>query len=389
MVHIGRRGLLRGGIALGAVAGVGAGAWAFGGAGTTAQGPALRLGYLPITDSAPLLVAHGRGLFERAGVTVRKPVLFRSWASVAEAFLAREVDVIHLLMPYAVALRYEFGAAVRIIAWSHTNGSALTVAPRTDRVQLLAGQKVAIPYWWSIHNVVLQDILRDSGLRAVVREQPAPESKTVELVVMSPADMLPALHSGTIGGYIVADPFNAAAEAQQAGRIQRFVGDAWRDHACCVVVAHQELLDQSPHQVQALVNGLADAQQLISNDRPGAAEILSNGYLPQPRNAITRALTYPAEEYQQTGALHHPEWQGQTIGFQPFPFASFTERLIDAMRQTVIDGDTSFLQRLDTSRVHEQLVDDRFARRAIERAGGPAAFGLPATLSRVEEVNPA
>ena len=38
----------------------------------------LRIGYLPITDATPLLVAHSRKLFEAEGVVVDQPVLFRS-----------------------------------------------------------------------------------------------------------------------------------------------------------------------------------------------------------------------------------------------------------------------------------------------------------------------
>src|SRR5699024_4567485 len=74
----------------------------------------LRIGYLPITDASPLLVAHGHGLFDSMGVDVERPVRFRGWAALAEAFLTRQVDVVHLLMPFAVQLRFALGAAVRI-----------------------------------------------------------------------------------------------------------------------------------------------------------------------------------------------------------------------------------------------------------------------------------
>ena len=94
----------------------------------------LRIGYLPITDAAPLLIAHAAGLYQPGVVSAAKPVLFRSWAALAEAFVTRQVDVVHLLMPMAVQLRYTIGAArVRVLGWNHTNGSALTVAPARHR----------------------------------------------------------------------------------------------------------------------------------------------------------------------------------------------------------------------------------------------------------------
>ncbi len=57
----------------------------------------VRIGYLPITDATPLLVAHANKLFEAEGLQVEKPRLFRSWAQLAEALLSGPVNVIHLL----------------------------------------------------------------------------------------------------------------------------------------------------------------------------------------------------------------------------------------------------------------------------------------------------
>ena len=53
-----------------------------------------------------------------------------------------------------------------------------------------------------------------------------------------------------------------------------------------------------------------------------------------------------------------------------------------------MDGDRRFLSRLDPASVHADLVDDRFVRQSLTIAGGPATFGLPAHLTRTEEVDP-
>ncbi|SFN73406.1 NitT/TauT family transport system substrate-binding protein [Pseudonocardia ammonioxydans] len=386
MSPVDRRTLLRAAAGAGAVAAVGGGVagiadLATAGRSTARTGEGLRVGYLPITDASPLLVAHAQGRFAAAGLDVQRPVLFRGWESLAQAFLADEVDVVHLLMPFAVQLRYALGAKIRMIAWGHTNGSALTVSPDIGELAALAGRQVAIPFWWSVHNVVLQRMLRGAGLRPVVRENPSARDGTVGLVVLSPADMLPALDTGRVAGYIVADPFNAAAEIREVGRIARFVGDAWRRHACCVVVVRQELVDTDPGAVQGVTDAITGAQRWIDGARGDAASVLSSGrYLPQPLPAISRALDQPP------GSPHNPDWHGERIGFEPFPFPGYTRRLVEAMRDTVVDGDTTFLDRLDPAAVHADLTDDRFVRRSIDRHGGPAAFGLPASLTRTEEV---
>lgn len=381
-----RRALLRAGgaVAVGAAAvGGAAGLGSLVRAATAPRGVAteeLRIGYLPITDAAPLLVAHGDGIYEQQQLTVGRPVLFRSWSSLMEAFLTRQVDLIHLLMPSAVQLRHVVGADVKVVSWNHTGGGAITVAPGLADIEQVAGTQFAIPGWWSIHNMLLQRVLRARGLTPVVRRSPSRSDGTVELVVMGPSDMIPALATGSISGFTVADPFNAGAVAQGVGELHMLLDSVWRDHACCVTVVHQELIDTRPDTVQALVDAAVAAQLGIRADRGAAAALLSDGgYLPQPPKAVQVAMT---------GTATDPE-DGQErprIGFHPYPFPSFTAELVRQMRQTVVDGETRFLDGLDPSTTHADLVDDTFVRAAIARHGGPEALGLPASLTRHERL---
>ena len=118
------------------------------------------------------------------------------------------------------------------------------VAPDVTELGRLAGRQVAIPFWWSIHNIVLQKLLRANGLRPVVRTEPSRSAGTVGLVVMSPSDMLPALANGAIGGYTVADPFNAAAEIKGVGRMEACVWPAvWRSRLLESVSGLQQFLE--------------------------------------------------------------------------------------------------------------------------------------------------
>ncbi|WP_082470257.1 ABC transporter substrate-binding protein [Curtobacterium sp. S6] len=363
------------------------GTWAAGvGLGSTdSSSPRLRIGYLPITDAAPLLIGHARGLFEKHGARVEKPTLFRSWSSLSEAFVVGEVDAIHMLMPMALHMKYGLGADARITAWNHVNGSALTVKPEIDAVSDLAGTTVAIPAWWSVHNVVLQKLLRKEGLTPVIRKTPSPGSREVQLVVMAPSDMIPALSNGVISGFVVADPFNAGAFVQKVGKTLRYLGDVWKDHACCVTVMRGSLVDREPERAQAFMDGLVEAQSWTREHRAESATILSQNFLPQPLPAIRRALTDHAADF--PGSVHHPTWGGQLIDFAPYPYASFTAELLTAMRDTVVDAPDDFLSGLDPQRAQRELIDTRLVTRAIEKSGGMSAFGASST-HRTEEIAP-
>lgn len=361
---------------------------------------AVRIGYLPITDAAPLLIAHHQGFFKEAGIDAEQPRLFRSWSQLVEAFISGQVDVVHLLSPMTIWARYGSRVPARIVAWNHINGSALTVAPTVNQVSDLGGQRIAIPFWYSIHNVVLQDLLKAHGLTPVTSPAKTGDKLSnteVELVVMPPSDMLPALANKSIAGYIVAEPFNAAAEVMGVGKILRFTGDVWKDHACCTVFMHDRDLDGRPEWSQAVVTAIVRAQQWIEQNRAATADILAresgNRYTPHNKPVLAKVLLDDEAEsgvYLGSGAILHPEWyqhqQHHRIGFAPYPYPSYTEALVTKLKSTAVQGDNAFLTSLDPAFVAQDLVDDRYVRQAIEELGGPAKFGMPSNYSRTEVI---
>lgn len=353
----------------------------------------VRIGYLPITDAAPLLVAHHNGLFERAGVAAEPPRLLRSWAQLIEAFLSGQVNVVHLLSPMTVWARYGSGVPAKVVAWNHVNGSGLTVAPDIDELRQLGGKTVAIPFWYSIHNVVLQDMLRGAGLTPVLKRTGAVAANEVNLVVMAPADMPPALAARQIAGYIVAEPFNAAAELLKIGKILRFTGDVWKNHACCVVFMHESDLEKRPAWSQKVVDAIVGAQLWARTHPAETAQLLSktgaHHYTPHTEQTLSQVLVPSAQRdaaYLAAGAIRHPAWREKRIDFQPYPFPSYTEELVRRLQHTVVDGNSQFLARLDPARVARELVDARFVTRSLAAVGGLPAFGLPAGFTREETI---
>ncbi|BBT17089.1 hypothetical protein WP8S17C03_31380 [Metapseudomonas otitidis] len=354
----------------------------------------VRIGYLPITDATPLLVAHANGLFEAEGIKAERPVLLRSWAQVIEAFISGQVNVIHLLSPMTVWARYGSKVPAKVVAWNHVGGSGLTVAPGIEQVAQLGGRTVAIPFWYSIHNVVVQQLLRDSGLVPVSKPVGAAlAANEVNLVVLPPSDMPPALASKRIDGYIVAEPFNALAENLKVGRVQRFTGDVWRNHACCVVFMHEHDLNNRPEWSQKVVNAIVKAQLWTRENRAEAAKLLSkdgaNRYTPHASEVLGKVLAPAAGErdgYVKSGAIRHAAWDEQRIDFQPYPFPSYTEELVSRLKDTLIQGDKSFLAGLDPKATAADLVDDRFVRAALAGVGGLEAFGLGGGFERTEEI---
>lgn len=357
--------------------------------------PTVRIGYLPITDATALLIAHARGYFEAEGLRVDKPVLLRNWAQMIEAFFSGQLNVIHLLSPMAIWARFGSQAPAKVVAWNHMSGSGISVQPQIKTVADLAGKTVAIPFWYSIHNVVMQNLLKANGLTPVSKRTGQPAAGEVNLVVLPPSDMPPALASGRIAGYIVAEPFNAAAEVNGIGRILRFTGDVWKNHACCLVFMHEHDLTHRPDWSQKVVNALVKAQLWIRDNRAETARIISkdgdNRYTPHPLPVLDKVFAPMTESlafYEATGAIQHPDWNEKRIDFQPYPFPSYTQDLVRLLKDSLIEGDAAFLAGLDPQTAARDLVDDRFVKAAIAASGGLPAFGMPDSFTRTEVIVP-
>ena len=353
----------------------------------------IRIGYLPITDATPLLVAHGLGYFSEEGLKVDRPTMVRSWKVLTESFLADKFNLTHMLFPIPIWMRFKLNMPVKVLAWDHTNGSAVTVMGDSDIYSFkdLGGKKIAVPSWYSMHNLIMQFGLRAHGLKPVIKPQSAKFTKDeVNLFILAPPDMPTALLGKKIDGYIVADPFNALAQIKLNARIMRFTGDIWKDHPCCVIAANENFINKNNILVQKAINSIVRAQAWCIKNPKETAHLLSRegeAYLPVPKNILCKVFENPKQNQ-----LVHPEWNVSRIGFQPFPFPSATQFIIDKMKDTLVEGNTDFLKNLDTMKAAEDLVDSKFVIKALDTVGGMQQFcncdiTKPYTREEIVEIN--
>ncbi len=333
----------------------------------------VRIGYLPITDATALLVAYAKGFFRDEGLDAERPTLIRGWSPLVESFAAAKFNIVHLLKPIPVWMRYNNKFPAKIMAWGHTNGSGLVVGSHVGATSFsgLGGKQIAVPFWYSMHNIVLQIALREAGLTPVIKaEGEAIGPGEVNLQILPPPDMPPALAAKKIDGYIVAEPFNALGEVKAGARMLRFTGDIWKNHPCCVITMNEELTKQKPEWTQKVINAVVRGAIYASENKKDIAKLLSkdgDGYLPVPGDIVERAMTkYDLETYGPGKAIQHPEWGNGRIDFQPWPYPSATKLIVEAMTKTAVSGDTTFLKGLDASHVADDLVDYTFVKKALE-----------------------
>src|SRR3546814_3457455 len=147
--------------------------------------------------------------------------------------------------------------------------------------------------------------------------------------------MLPARANKQSAGYTGAEPFNASAELLKVGKVLRFTGDVWKDHACCVVLMHEQDLEQRPAWTQKVVSGIVQAQAWIQENRQETARILAKDnpqrYTPNTYETLAQVLVpelLDTAQYEASGAIVNKDWNEKSIDFQPYPFPSYTEELV-------------------------------------------------------------
>jgi NitT/TauT family transport system substrate-binding protein len=242
----------------------------------------LKIGYLPITDHL-LLIAAFRERFKNLTI---QPVRFSSWPENAEALKSGAIDGSFLLTPMSLALR-EKGVPIKVVLLGHRNGSVITVKNSGDinRIEDLKGKTIAVPSQFSTHNILLRKVLADKGLDA---------ARDVKIIDMPPPEMVVALATGRIHGFIVAEPFGVQAEAAHAGKVLMLSKDIWPNHICCVLNLREQVIRAYPEAVQELVAGLSRTAAFIEAN-PAQAALDSQQLLGQKPQIIERVLTTPSD----------------------------------------------------------------------------------------------
>jgi ABC-type nitrate/sulfonate/bicarbonate transport system substrate-binding protein len=190
----------------------------------------MRLGFVPLFDAAPLVVAEALGLFEAVGLRVAlSPEA--SWAAIRDKLAFAALDGAHLLSPMPLALAAGLGgvqARLQVACGLSRNGNGITLSNTLAGGDLATTLKargtpatLAVVFPFSSHNYLLRRWLTAQRLH--------PE-RDVRLTAVPPPRMAERLAAGDIDGFCAGAPWGAAAQAMGVGRVVAGTADIWPDH---------------------------------------------------------------------------------------------------------------------------------------------------------------
>jgi nitrate/nitrite transport system substrate-binding protein len=273
----------------------------------------LRIGFIKLTDMAPLAIAYEKGFFEDEGLFVKlEPQA--NWKAILDRVITGELDGAHMLAGQPIGATIGFGTKADVItAFSmDLNGNAVTVSnevwalmkpsipagpdgkpahPVSAKALVPVVEKfradgkafsMAMVFPVSTHNYELRYWLAAGGLHPGFYSPDDVSGQIgadVRLSVTPPPQMPATLEAGTIHGYCVGEPWNQQAVAKGVGVPVITDYEIWKNNPEKVFGVTRAWAEKNPNTHLALVKALIRAGMWLDADgganREETARILS------------------------------------------------------------------------------------------------------------------
>jgi ABC-type nitrate/sulfonate/bicarbonate transport system substrate-binding protein len=262
----------------------------------------LRIGFMPLADCAPLVMASILGFDEKYGI---KLALDRqhSWSGMRDRLTNGELDAAHALYGLLYGLQMGIGSAARdmaVLMNLNRNGQsivlsrALAAAGVRDGAGLAALMR-AQPRRYTFghtfptgnHAMWLCYWLAAAGIDPLAQAR---------LVTVPPSQMAANLDAGHMDGFCAGEPWSRRAVMEASGALVASSSQVWPDHPGKALGARADFVARHPNACRALVAALLDAARWLdasSTNREAAAEVLASPAYVHADADLLRACLVP------------------------------------------------------------------------------------------------
>lgn len=237
------------------------------------------LGFIALTDSAPLIIAKEKGLFDQVGLTDVTVAKQASWGTTRDNLVLGSagggIDGAHILtpMPYLLTLGTITAGnqplPMQILCRLNTNGQAISVAKElmptgatVDAGPLKAafadmkakGQEVkcAVTFPGGTHDLWMRYWLAAAGIDP---------NKDVSTIVVPPPQMVANMKVGNMQAFCVGEPWGDQLVHQGIGYSACTTGEIWKDHPEKTFAMRADWIDAHPKATAALLQAVLEAQR--------------------------------------------------------------------------------------------------------------------------------
>ena len=229
----------------------------------------VRIGFIPLTDCASVVMASVLGFDKKYGVKI-VPTKEASWAGVRDKLVNGELDMAHVLYGLVYGVHLGVGGPKKdmaVLMTLNNNGQAITLSKKladkgavdgpslaklmnTDKREYTFAQTFPtgthamwLYYWMATYGI---DPLKDA-----------------KVITVPPPQMVANMRVGNMDGYCVGEPWGHRAIADGIGITAVTTQDIWKDHPEKVLGTTAEFVKKYPNTARAVMMAILEAGRWI------------------------------------------------------------------------------------------------------------------------------
>ena len=259
----------------------------------------LKIGFIKLTDCAPLIVAYEKGFFEDEGLYVTLEAQ-ANWKVVLDRVIDGAIDASHMLPGQPLGAAVGFGSQAELVGVVGLGVNTLAVTVGNDVWKALkphlaldgdhpvhpiaatqlkpviesiaaAGHQftMGVVFPTSTHNYLLRYWLAAGGIHPgyySAGDVTGTSSAEAFLSVTPPPQMPATLAAGTLYGYSVGEPWNQQAVMKGIGVPVITAAEIWSRTPEKILGLRRDFVERNPNTVKALIKAVIRAEQWLDAD---------------------------------------------------------------------------------------------------------------------------
>lgn len=309
----------------------------------------LTIGFIALTDCAPIVIAHEKGFFKKHGLNVHVVKEGGGWPGIQQKVINGEYDFSHALagMPIAATLGINGDANLQALLSLDFNGNGITFGNKIieemkkygmdEKSRPLGSESLkkyidakhktegsnykplnfGMVHPVSTHNYELRYWMASSGIKP-------DEDATIK--PFPPPTMPSNLIAGNIDGYCVGEPWNERVVMENKGSTLVTNYDIWNNNPEKVLQARADFVEKNPETTKAVMKAILEAQIWLDTsweNRKEAAKILSKpNYVKAPLNVLEKSMVGTFHYLKGQESEPNPQFNVFANYYAAYPFYS-------------------------------------------------------------------
>jgi bicarbonate transport system substrate-binding protein len=255
----------------------------------------VKLGYIPIVESAPLIIAKEKGFFAKYGMPDVELAKQASWGSARDNVVTGsagggidggqwQMPMPHLITEGLITTGNQ-KIPMYVLCQLITNGNGIAIAEKhrgkgiglkLDGAKGLITQLKGSPTPFTAA-FTFQQANQDLWIRYWLAASGIDPDADVKLVTVSAAQTVANMKTGIMDAFSTGDPWPYRIVSDKIGFMAALTAEIWKDHPEEYLAMRADWVDKNPKATKAILKGIMEAQQWLDKfeNRKEASEILA------------------------------------------------------------------------------------------------------------------